>query len=428
MKEDLKDKTCLCVDTGGFHSFALKLAEFFGQVYYYTEWKQAFPNMAEAVVGSEWENGEMLDTFEGLPFTRVKNMFDYVEQADCIVFLDCYNGDLSEYLRKQGKKVFSSFEGADLELDREMARELFKKQGIDVSETKNIIGVPALRKYLEKQTETKWVKTSNYRKITETFGAKDPASTQMKLDQVAYKLGPLQHISHFIVESDLPDMVEQGYDGFNVHGEYPDKALSGVEIKNCGYAGKIFKYEDLTEGVRAVNEKLKPLLKAVEYQGAISTEIRTSNDNKEHYLLEPTCRLPAPPNELYQEMYDNLGEIVWNIANGELPEIKTTHEYGMELILKVDWADAEAQHVPISFPPKYRKNIKLKNVVLIDGEYYCLIINGMTDVGSIIAMGDSFESCKKEIETIYEEVKFPNNATDLTTLDTAIEEFGKMSK
>lgn len=425
---DLKDKAVLVVDGGSFHSFALKLAESFGQVFYYSEWKDSFPNMAEAVVGSEWEDGEQLETFDGLPLTRVKNMFDYIDQSDCVVFLDVYNGDLSEYLRSKGKPVFSGFAGCDLELDRWTARELFKQNGIDVSEAKKITGLPALRKYLEKQKDKKWVKISSYRKTTETFAHKDWASTELKLDAMAYKLGMLQHITEFIVENDLPDMVEEGYDGFNVHGEYPSKALAGVEVKNQSYAGKIFKYEDLTKGVKAVNEGLKPLLKAVGYQGAISTEIRTSKDNSKHYLLEPTARLPSPPNELYSSMYQNLGEIVWDICNGKVPEIKTDKEYGMELVLSVNWEDDQAQHLPIKFPAKYRSNIKLKNPIIIDGEYSCLLIGGISQVGNIVATGDSLEDCKKQILEIFEEVSYANNSTDLSCLDKAIEEFEKMNR
>lgn len=428
MSENLKDKKIICVESGGFHSFCLKLAESFGTVYYYTEWKNAFPSMPDAVVGSEWEDGEMLDTFEGLPLIRIKNLFDYVDSADAIIFLDVYNGDMAEHFRQMGKPVFSGFAGCDLELDRWEAREIFKEQDIEISEGKRIVGIDALKKYLEKQKETKWVKISSYRKATETFSAKDWPSTEMKLDALAFKLGPLKHIIEFIVESDLPDMVEEGYDGFNVHGEFPEQSLSGVEVKGLSYAGMIFNYEDLTEGVKSVNEKLKPILEKVKYQGAFSTEIRTTKDNKNHYMLEPTARCPSPPSELYQNIYTNLAEIVWEVSNGRLPEIKTEHKYGMQLVLQINWQDEQAQHVPITFPKKYRENIKLKNPIIIDDEYYCLLINGISEVGAIVATGDSLEECKKEIEEIFSEVCYLCNSTELNCLDDAIEEFNKMAK
>jgi len=428
VKDDLSKKSCLVIENGGFHSFALKLAESFGAVYYYTEYKNAFPNMAEAVVGSEWQNGEMLEEFDGLPLIRVRHLFDYVKEVDCIVFLDTYNGDMADFFRDMGKPVFSGFAGCELELDRWTARELFDEQGMDLADAKRIVGLPALRKYLDKQDDKKWVKVSRYRKLTETFATKDPASTELKLDQMAYKLGPLQHISEFIVESDLPDMVEEGYDGFNVHGEFPAESLAGVEIKGCSYAGAIFKYDDLTEGVKKVNEGFAPILKKVGYQGAFSTELRTSKDGKKHYILEPTTRCPSPPNELYQELYTNLAEIVWEVANGRLPVIETKHKYGMQLVLQVNFQDDDAQHISINFPEKYRANIKLKNPIKIDGEYYALLINDISEVGAIVATADSLEECKKKIIEVFEEFNYANNATELSDLDKAIEEFEKMTK
>ena len=426
MKEDLSKKSCLIIESGGYHSFALCLAEKFGTVYYYTPWKNAFPSMADAVVGSEWEDGEMLDTFDGLPLVRIKNMFDVVNEVDCIVCPDTYNGDLQEFFREQGKAVFGSFAGEDLELDRWLAREIFEEHKIDLSDAKRIVGIDALKKYLEKQKDKKWVKISSYRKEFETFAHKDWFNTEIKLDQLAYKLGPLKHITEFIVESDLPDMNETGFDGFFVDGEFPDKTLAGCEIKGVSYAGKIYNYKDLPEEVTAVNDGLKPILAKVKYQGAISSEIRS--DGKKHYLLEPTCRLPSPPNELYQNMYLNLPEMVWEISNGRMPEIETKDKYGLELVLNTNWQDEQATHIPVSFDEKYRKNIKLKNPIKIDGNYYCLLINGISEVGSIVATGNDLQACKKEIEEVFDNFKYPNGCSEISHLDEAIEAFEKMEQ
>lgn len=426
MKDDLKNKTCLVYDCGGYHSFALRLAEDFGTVYYYTPWKNAFPSIADAVVGSEWEDGVQLDTFDGLPLVRIKHLFEVIDDVDCIVFPDTYNGDMQEYFREKGKPVFGSFIGEDLELDRWEARGYFKSQKMDLSDAKRIVGMEALRKYLEKQTEKKWVKISAYRKEFETFDATDWFTTEIKLDQLAYKLGPLKHIVEFIVESDLPDMNETGYDGFFVDGKYPSKTLAGCEIKGVSYGGRIYEYDELPEEIKKINEDLTPMLTKVGYQGAISTEIRT--DGTKHYLLEPTCRLPSPPNELYQNMYVNLPQMVWAIANGEMPTIETDKKYGLELVLNYNPQDEQPTHIPVSFPEKYRGNIKLKNPIKIDGNYYCLLINNVSEVGSIVATGDSLEDCKKEIEEIFKEFKYPGCCSEIGHLDEAIEAFDKMEK
>lgn len=421
-----EDVTALVIENGGYHSFALELAKTYKKVYYYTPWESAFPSMADAVVGSEWEDGEMLDTFDGYPLERIKDLYEVLAEVDCVICPDVYNYDFQEYVRSIGKPVFGCFGGGLLELDRIGARDYFKEQKIDLPDSKQIVGIENLKKYLEKQKDKKWIKIGFYRKEFETFAHTDWFTTEIKLDYLAFKLGPLKHIIEFSVESDLPDLNEVGYDGFCVNGEYPAKAVAGCENKGVAYAGKVFDYKDLIEPIKAVNEGLAPLLKSVGYQGAISTEIRS--DGKKHYLLEPSCRLPSPPNELYQSMYTNLAEIVWEIANGKMPEIKTDKEYGLQMVLNINFQDELPTHIPISFPEKYRDNIKLKNPIKIDGNYYSLRINDIADIGAIIAKGDSLKECREKIEEVFNELKYPNCSSEMSHVDEAIEMFGKMEK
>ena len=100
----------------------------------------------------------------------------------------------------------------------------------------------------------------------------------------------------------------------------------------------------------------------------------------------------------------------------------------MQLVLQVNFQDDDAQHISINFPEKYRANIKLKNPIKIDGEYYALLINDISEVGAIVATADSLEECKKKIIEVFEEFNYANNATELSDLDKAIEEFEKMTK
>ena len=93
-----KDKTLLVCDNGLFFDFALKLADHFKKVYYYTEWKNAYPGMAEAVVGTEWKNGKRLNTFDGKNIERIENMFSVIDEIDCFFTPDIYDGDLLELL------------------------------------------------------------------------------------------------------------------------------------------------------------------------------------------------------------------------------------------------------------------------------------------------------------------------------------------
>lgn len=424
--ENLKDKKVLFYCTGAFHPFALKLAESFGRVYYYTYWQTGFPCIEDALVGSEWEDGQMLEDFDGLPLTRVESFFDYVDDVDLIVFPDCYTGDIAEYFKNKGKAVFSSMRGGDLEIERYDAKQLFKQAGIDVKPTKRIIGVDKLKEYLKKSTGKKWIKISKYRKCFETFCCEDYRMAELEIDRLAYKLSPFKNIIEFLVEDDIPKAVEEGIDTFSVHGEYPENCVAGVENKGLAYCGMCYPYEELTEGIKKVNKKLAPLFKEFEYQGAFSTEIRTT-DNGEHFLLEPTARFPSPPSELYAEMYKDIGNIVWEIGNGRMPKVECEKKYGLEMVLNVNFQDDESTHLAIYFPEEIRKYIKIKNPIKVDGQYYSLLINGISDVGSIVVTGDSIEECRKEMEEVFNQVKVRGLTSEMSHIDDAIEEFRKMN-
>lgn len=425
MKE-AKEVIALVLDNGPFHSFALKLAETYKKVYYAPNWTSSFPAIEDAIVGSQWDNGERIEGFEGLPLEVIENIFDVIDECDILITPDVYSGDIAAYFHAKGKPVFGAMGGSLLEIERWDAKEIFKEHGMDVKDAKRIIGVENLKKYLEKRKDKVWIKISKYRKLFETFAHTDWRFTELILDKLAYKLGPLKSIVEFLVEPDIPDATEEGIDTFFTDGKFPDNSIQGIEIKGVSYFGEFVKYEDLSEAVLAVNDKIKPILKACNYQGAFSTEIRTTG--KEHFLLEPTCRLPSPPSELYQEMYKNIGDVVWHIGNGVMPKLECEKPYGLQVVLNINWQDDESTHLAVYFPEKYRKNIKLKNPIIVDGQHYCLLINDVSEVGALITMGDSPEECKTEMLKIMEEVKYVGMELNAEHIDEAIDEYAKMSK
>ena len=418
--------TALYLDNGPFHSFALKLAETYKKVYYAPNWKSSFPAIEDALVGSQFEDGEKIDTFEGLPLEVIENIFDVIDECDILITPDVYNGDIAAYFHEKGKPVFGAMYGEMLELERYEAKEIFKEYGMDVKDAKRIIGVDNLKKYLEKKKDKVWIKISKYRKLFETFAHTDYRFTELILDKLAYKLGPLKSVVEFLVEPDIPDATEEGIDTFFTDGKFPEHSIQGIEIKGVSYFGEFVKYEDLSEAVRDVNEKIAPILKKCSYQGAFSTEIRTTG--KEHFLLEPTTRLPSPCNELYQEMYEDIGEVVWMIGNGKMPELKSKKRYGLQVVLNINWQDDESTHLAVYFPEEYRKNIKLKNPIIVDGQHYALLINDVSEVGALITMGDTPEECKTEMLKIMEEIKYSGMELNPLHIDEAIEEYAKMSK
>lgn len=423
-KVNLKNKTILVYDNGLFVEFALRLADYYKEVLYYCPWKSAYPRMTEAVVGSEWENGKQLDTFDGKPFRRVLNVFDHIHEIDLAVFLDVYDGDLQVYLEEQGIPTVGSKKGENLELDRWGTKMMFKKDGMAVQPMKRFIGIDALREHLKK-VDHKWVKISSYRATTETFEHVNYKLSEPVLDKLAFTLGPISKIVEFIVEDHIDAVVEQGVDTYTVNGEYPSKIICGTEVKDESYFCEVMDYEDISKGNKEVNKQMSKYYKDYNYTGFVSTEVRTTKDGI-NYAIDPCCRAGSPPSELYQEMFENLGEIVWGLGVDEIVEPVFKHKYGAELLIKSEWY--MESHQAISFPEKYRNNIKLRNMLKIDGEYYILNLSGCSEAGAVVVTGDSPEECKQKLLEIAPTVQGHYLTISTEHIDKAIEEFEKMAK
>ena len=280
-----KDKTLLVCDNGLFFDFALKLTEHFKKVYYYTEWKNAYPGMAEAVVGTEWKNGKRLKTFDGKNIERIENMFSVLDEIDCFFTPDIYDGDLLELLERSGIPCFGSGKAECLELNRYETAVEMKGLGMDVARTINIVGMAALREHLKKN-EDKFIKISKYRKVFETFHHINYKLSEPLLDNIENTLGPLKYIVEFVVVDNIEAIVEEGIDAYSVNGELPSMVFTGCEIKDVSYAGRLMKTDELSVGNKKVNEKFVKLLKKYDNSGFFSTEVRTTKEGK-NYFIDP---------------------------------------------------------------------------------------------------------------------------------------------
>jgi hypothetical protein len=419
-----KNKTLLVCDNGLFFDFALKLADHFKKVYYYTEWKNAYPGMAEAVVGTEWKNGKRLNTFDGKNIERIENMFSVLDEIDCFFTPDIYDGDLLELLERSGIPCFGSGKAETLELDRFETAQQMKAIGMDVAPTVRIVGMAALREHLKKN-EDKYVKISKYRKTFETFHHTNYKLSEPLLDTVEASLGPLKYIVEFVVVDSIDAIVEEGIDAYSVDGQYPNKVFTGCEIKDVSYAGKLVDTKDLSIGNKKVNEKFLKLLKKYDHNGFFSTEVRTTKEGK-HFFIDPCMRLGLPPNALYQEIYSNLGEIVWAGANNVLVDPKTENPYGMEVLISSHWHSGN--HQTVYFPEKIRQWIKLINPIKIDGTYHVLRLGDTSTIGSLVAVGKSHEECATKIKNMAKLIEGYDLHIKTEGLDEAIDAFKQMEK
>ena len=159
MKE-LKDKSILCIDGAGlFCSFAIKLSDYFGKVFYYNNPNDIHPSFVKAAVGTGFDE-----------ITKIEDIFqsdgDYdFDSIDLFVILDNGYGWLSEHLKNIGKRVFSVMQSEEIELNREYSIKLMKEVGLPVPETQFITGLDKLREYLKKN-DNKIIKISKYRYVS----------------------------------------------------------------------------------------------------------------------------------------------------------------------------------------------------------------------------------------------------------------------
>jgi hypothetical protein len=408
MSDDLSSKSCLFYDYGLFLSVAEKLADSFGRVQYYMPWKGAYPGSNKLMIG------DGLDRVE-----RVRDFFDHVKEADLIYFPDLGDGDLQVYLQEQGKRVWGSGKGENLENFRWETKQLMKKLGLPTAPCKRVIGIEALRKELQNR-DNLWIKISTMRADGETWHHLTWKLSEPRVAELEWRLGAKAPHMEFIVEDDIPDAQEEGYDGWNIDGNFPSQAMLGYEIKGAGLIGRVMPYGKLPETVRLVNEKLSPEMRRLGYRGNFSSELRNG------ILIDPCCRTPSPPGELYPEMYENYADCVWEGADGNLIDPIPKYKYGVEICVESDWS--EKNWMAIHFPKEIEPFVKLRNYTKMDGVYYVLPMNEGPRVGAVIGLGDTLKEAveqaiynAKQIEGFHIEADIESVSKGIKTITDAQE-------
>ena len=373
---NLSDKVALVVDNGLFMELARKLAGSYKTVYYYTPWQCAFPTMNEALRGYG---------YEGL--TLIKSPFDVLDKVDISIFPDIYWGSLQDWLRREGRRVWGSgLRGEELELDRVKTLELMKSLNYPVQHYDVVVGMADLRTYLKSHKKV-FVKISRYRGEFETFYSPNYDYIEPRLDVIEATLGKFKSMTQFIVEDELPKMVEVGLDTWTVNGQWPETVFHGIEVKGEGYIGCTAKFADIFEPLTRFERLLSPTLQRYGYAGFWSAEKRIGKPHVP-WMIDVCARAAFPPNGLYQENLVNLAEIIWAGSEGVMLAPKYRAKWGAEMIMDSPWA--EKNFLPVTFPAQYRDKVKLRNSVRIDGKFIVVPqAVGVSSFGSVIGLGNS---------------------------------------
>lgn len=381
---NLKDKNALVVDTGQCAELAVRLAQDFGRVFYCSSWVEAFPTVNKCFVGHNLPGIEVIPSPWG----------PELDEADVVVFPHLHLGPEQVRMEQMGKKVWGARNGELLEISREGLKRVQEKAGLPTGEYEIVRGMKALREYVQKNPGV-IVKISLYRGSWETIKCDSYEAVKAEFDLRQYKLGPAAELVDFICEKPLKDKVEIGYDGWCVDGKFPRRVLFGIEDKDAGYLGRVIDADKLPASLQRVNESLGPAMRRYGYRGFVSTEVREGKD-RQGFLIDITARRPSPPGELYDQI-DNISEIIYRGAHGEVVDLETHYEWFAMLKIKSTLATTNWQ--PVLFPEEIKPYVRLiKSMRDADGVYYVAPgTDEAEDVGGVCGRGktkeEAFEQC-----------------------------------
>ena len=387
--KDTSEIICCVVDFGSFESLAEKLSKTYAKVYYHSAIEREFRNLHDAVIGYGIPNVEKVESFMDP---------DLIKEVDLFCFPDIGYGAEQHYLKSIGKPVWGSMGGDELERLRTRFVSVVEKLGLPMVRSEKIKGLTALGEYL-KDKKNVWVKINEFRDNMETWHHQDWLHSQPILHSLASLFGGAGEMVRFVVQDALDGATEIGYDGWCVDGEYPDSSYQGYEKKNELYLGARTDYDDLPEEVRLVNEAWAPVMREYGYRNFFATEIR--NLDGVPYYIDPTMRMPGQTGEQLLETMDNLPEVIWAGARGELVPPKWNADFAASATLNYQ-GDCDDWKV-IRIPKEASQWVKLCRYMQ-DGDEYHFPPNPRNDVGVVIGMGDTIENTIKAVNENFEAI------------------------
>ena len=301
---------------------ALKLAPYFEKAYYYVDYKSPFPLIAPQKPGTGYPQIEVITEF-----------WANLDNFDLVIFPDIYSKDIGTQLKKAGKLIFGGGPSEDIETNRGLFYSILERLNMNNANFGTIQGITKLKAFL-KNKKNKYIKLSYFRGQIETFKWLNQNYNQQQLDELEFELGPNGDSVEFIVQDLINADAEFGFDGYAVNGQLPSKFIQGIEIKDCGYLGKVDSITSAPSPITEINQQFSPALQAYAHTGFYSTEVRYNSKTKESYYIDPCMRMGNPPSNVYLSLINNWDKIIVEGAKGNLVEPTFKGKYGVEIILK----------------------------------------------------------------------------------------------
>ena len=338
------DITVCIIDTGFFVPLAERVSREARKTYYFCNWENGYPHFRDYAIGQGIKDVECIDT--------IGEALQLMEEIDLFIFPDCYYGSLASWLRSKDKLVWGMGDTTWMEQDRVLLKEWMEKEKMPLPDWNLSTGVTELKENLK---DDKFIKISQFRGDMETLKHYNQTTSKQFFDEISVVFGGGKDLIEFMDEEKV-DGIESGYDMWTVDGKFPSKGLIGYEIKDQVYVGVITDTESFPKPLKYINDKLSKVFAEEKSRGFFSTEVRIDK-KKNPFLIDMTTRAGNPPYQLYLEMIDNLVEVMYEGAKGNIIEPIFNSKYGAIAIIESEFA--ESNWIPIQIEDDSKRWTKI---------------------------------------------------------------------
>lgn len=412
MKEISEAHACV-IDAGTFPEMAEVLSRSFARTSYYSPWESEFLCIDKCVIGDGCDGFDRVDDYMDP---------DFFNTVDLWVFPDIGYGGLQRYLRSLNKLVWGSMGASDLELFRTRFLSVIHKAGLPVVASTRCNGLTELASHL-KGVKNKWVKINRYRGNMETWHHIDWDHSVRMIEHLACVFGPMKEYVIFVVQDAIEGdeenpVLEVGYDGWTVDGNFPVLSYQGYEAKNQLYLGSLLAADDIPQPVRFVNEAMAPTLEQYGYRNFWATEIRIQDGTP--YFIDPTARMAGQTMEHLHETCTNLADVVYRGAAGELVVPEFSAPFAAEATLHYT-AETDGGWKTLKVPESVRDWVKLYRYCCIDGIYQ-FPPHKSDELGVVCGRGDTVEEAINDLKDNFSEIENEPVSIDLSGFAKLIEQ------
>lgn len=408
------DACITVVDSGLFTELAIRLSREIRQVRSSVPWYAEFPTVNDRAIGSG-----LAPEIEWIEDPYVDEIF---ETTDAYCFPDIFRAGDQQLLQRAGKPVFGSRTGDTLETRRIWFRDLQERLGMPVPDSRVIHGWTELDAWLKDNNERCFVKTtSKIRGTMETHEFLDYEQDAYWLWNLRMKLGCAAELAQFLVEMPIESPFETGLDTICIDGQVPKTPMQGIEIK-----GKLMLSSAQTNSPtpKPLDDSLSLLaaeLKRHRYRNFLSAEFRKD------ILTDFCARAPNPGLGCEMEMIENIGEMVYRGAHGELVEPVFEAEYGIQVAVFHDHDEELPKQFRID--PEVRRWFKLMEFCRV-GELYQIVPRRPygQKIGWLVGIGDTIQEAADHVQDVAEQFKKYPFDIKLDALPEAVKQAAEMEK